>query len=149
MDKNLGFGLTLLPAQIQVVNGLLILLMVPIFTFGIYPLCSRFFKVTPLRKISTGLFIVAASFLIVAWIEGRIQGGHRVSRVVADPGLRGADRIRGAGVDHRARVLLQAGAAAHEELHHGAVPAVDRYRQPDDRRGEQLDGARAPRAPAR
>ena len=79
MDKNLGFGLTMLPAQIQVVNGLLILIMVPIFTFGIYPLCSRFFKVTPLRKISVGLFLVAASFLIVAWIEGRIQGGHRVS----------------------------------------------------------------------
>jgi len=79
MDKNMGFGLTLLPAQIQVVNGLLILIMVPIFTFGVYPLCNRFFKVTPLRKISAGLFMVAASFLIVAWIEGRIQGGHRVS----------------------------------------------------------------------
>ena len=79
MDKNMGFGLTLLPAQIQVVNGLLILIMVPIFTFGVYPLCSRFFKVTPLRKISAGLFLVAASFLIVSWIEGRIQGGHRVS----------------------------------------------------------------------
>ena len=79
MDKHMGFGLTLLPAQIQVVNGLLILIMVPIFTFGIYPLCSRFVKVTPLRKISVGLFLVAASFLVVSWIEGRIQGGHRVS----------------------------------------------------------------------
>ena len=79
MDKNMGFGLTLLPAQIQVVNGLLILIMVPIFSFGIYPLCSRFVKVTPLRKISVGLFLVAASFLIVSWIEGRIQAGHRVS----------------------------------------------------------------------
>jgi POT family proton-dependent oligopeptide transporter len=79
MDKNLGFGLTMLPAQIQVVNGLLILIMVPIFTFGIYPLCSRFFKVTPLRKICIGLFMVGASFLIVSWIEGRIQGGHSVS----------------------------------------------------------------------
>ena len=79
MDKHMGFGLTLLPAQIQVVNGLLILIMVPIFTFGIYPLCARFVKVTPLRKISVGLFLVAASFLIVSWIEGRIQSGHRVS----------------------------------------------------------------------
>ena len=79
MDKHMGFGLTLLPAQIQVVNGLLILIMVPIFTFGIYPLCARFVKVTPLRKISVGLFLVAASFLIVSWIEGRIQSGHQVS----------------------------------------------------------------------
>jgi POT family proton-dependent oligopeptide transporter len=79
MDKHMGFGLVLLPAQIQVVNGLLILIMVPIFTFGVYPLCSRFFKVTPLRKISAGLFLVAASFLIVGWIERRIQSGHSVS----------------------------------------------------------------------
>ena len=79
MDKNMGFGFILLPAQIQVVNGLLILIMVPIFSFGIYPLCGRFVKVTPLRKISVGLFLVAASFLIVSWIESRIQGGHGVS----------------------------------------------------------------------
>ena len=79
MDKNMGFGFTLLPAQIQVVNGLLILIMVPIFTFGVYPLWSRFFKVTPLRKISVGLFMAAASFLIVSQIENRIQAGHRVS----------------------------------------------------------------------
>ncbi|MCU1282355.1 MAG: Proton-dependent oligopeptide transporter, family [bacterium] len=79
MDKNLGFGLTVLPAQIQVVNGLFILGMVPIFTFGVYPIMGRFFKVTPLRKIGIGLFVTASSFLIVAWIESRIQNGHSVS----------------------------------------------------------------------
>ncbi len=79
MDKNLGFGFVVLPAQIQVVNGLMILGMVPIFTFGIYPLMGKFFTVTPLRKIGIGLFCVAASFVLVAWIESRIQNGHVVS----------------------------------------------------------------------
>jgi POT family proton-dependent oligopeptide transporter len=79
MDKNLGFGFTLLPAQIQVVNGLLILIMIPIFTFGIYPLMGKFFKVTPLRKISIGFFLTASSFLVVSWIESQIQAGHTVS----------------------------------------------------------------------
>ncbi len=79
MDKNLGFGLTLLPAQIQVVNGLLILIEVPIFTYVIYPGLGKLFTITPLRKISVGLFTVAASFLIVSWIEGQIQAGHTVS----------------------------------------------------------------------
>jgi POT family proton-dependent oligopeptide transporter len=79
MDKNLGFGLVLLPAQIQVVNGLLILALVPVFTFGIYPLMGKLFKVTPLRKIGIGLFTVAASFLIVSSIEARIQAGQTVS----------------------------------------------------------------------
>jgi len=79
MDKNLGFGLTILPAQIQVVNGLFILAMVPIFTFGIYPLMGKVFKVTPLRKIGIGLFTIASSFLIVSSIEARIQAGQTVS----------------------------------------------------------------------
>lgn len=79
MDKNLGFGLTLLPAQLQVVNGILILILVPIFSYGLYPLMGRFFEPTPLRRIGIGLFTVAASFIIVAWIEQQIQDGHRVS----------------------------------------------------------------------
>ncbi|HZU85003.1 MAG TPA: MFS transporter [Polyangiaceae bacterium] len=79
MDKDLGFGLRLLPAQIQVVNGLLILAMVPVFTFAVYPLMGKAFRVTPLRKIGIGLFTIAGSFLIVGWIESRIQGGHTVS----------------------------------------------------------------------
>jgi len=79
MDKNLGFGLTLLPAQLQVVNGLFILVLAPLFSFAVYPFFGRFFKVTPLRKIGAGLFTVAASFVIVAWVEKRIQDGHVVS----------------------------------------------------------------------
>lgn len=83
MDKRLNlFGLfefTLLPAQLQVVNGLLILTLVPIFSYGLYPLMGRFFTVTPLRKIGIGLFTTASSFLIVAWIEQQIQDGHTVS----------------------------------------------------------------------
>jgi POT family proton-dependent oligopeptide transporter len=79
MDKNLGFGFKALPAQIQVVNGLFIIALIPVFTYVIYPFCGRFFEVTPLRRIGTGLFTVASSFLIVAWIEKQIQSGHSVS----------------------------------------------------------------------
>ncbi len=79
MDKTLWPGYTLLPAQIQVVNGLLILVMVPIFTFGIYPLAGRFFAVTPLRKMCVGMFMAALSFLIIAGIERKIQNGISVS----------------------------------------------------------------------
>jgi POT family proton-dependent oligopeptide transporter len=82
MNKNLGFlgfDFTVLPAQIQVVNGLFIIALIPVFTYVIYPICGRFFEVTPLRRIGAGLFTVASSFLIVAWIEQRIQSGHSVS----------------------------------------------------------------------
>lgn len=91
MDKHLfGFlshvpvlgalaGYQMLPSQIQVVNGLFILVMVPIFSFVIYPLMGRFFTVTPLRKIGIGLFVIAASYLIVASIENEIMHGRSVS----------------------------------------------------------------------
>ncbi len=79
MDKNLAFGFKLLPAQVQVVNGLFILVMAPLFSYVVYPFLGRFFKVTPLRKIGAGLFTVAASFVVVAWVEREIQEGRTVS----------------------------------------------------------------------
>lgn len=69
----------MLPAQVQVVNGIFILILVPIFTFGIYPLMGRFFTVTPLRKIGMGMFVTASSFLLVAYVEQVIQDGQRIS----------------------------------------------------------------------
>ncbi len=79
MDKNLGFGITLLPAQVQAVNAVFILILAPLFSYVVYPLWSKLFEVTPLRKIAVGLFVTASSFLVIAWIESRIQSGHVVS----------------------------------------------------------------------
>jgi POT family proton-dependent oligopeptide transporter len=79
VDKNLGFGFTLLPAQLQIVNGFFILALAPLFSYVVYPLVGRFTKVTPLRKIGAGLFITGLSFVVVARIEQRIQGGETVS----------------------------------------------------------------------
>ncbi|NKF21067.1 POT-type proton-dependent oligopeptide transporter [Solimonas marina] len=83
MDKHINvlglFSFDVLPAQIQSVNAIFILLLVPVFSFGVYPFVARFTKVTPLRKIAAGLFVCASSFVVIAWIESRIQAGHVVS----------------------------------------------------------------------
>jgi POT family proton-dependent oligopeptide transporter len=79
MDKNLGFGFTILPAQIMVVNGLFILGLVPLFTFVVYPVWSKLTKVTPLRKIAVGLLTMVLAFFLVGRIEARIQAGETVS----------------------------------------------------------------------
>lgn len=68
---------TLLPSQIHSVNPLLVMMMVPAFEFGLYPFVSRFVKVTPLRKIGVGFFLVAASFLVCAHVETLIAGGAK------------------------------------------------------------------------
>lgn len=75
VDKDLGFGIVLLPAQIQFANTFFVLLLAPLFSYAVYPLMGRFFKVTPLRKIGIGFFVAASSFVVIAWIESRIQSG--------------------------------------------------------------------------
>lgn len=70
-----GTSFKLLPSQIQAANPILVLLFTPLFTLLIYPFVNKFVKVTPLRKITFGMLIAGFSFVIVAWIENRIQHG--------------------------------------------------------------------------
>ncbi len=66
-------GVTWLESQVQAVNPILILILIPTFTYGVYPLMGRFFEPTPLRKIGLGLALTAFSFVISAWIEMGVQ----------------------------------------------------------------------------
>lgn len=70
---NLDFaGTTLLPSQVQAVNPILILILVPTFSFLVYPAIDKVFKLTPLRKIGIGFFVAVPSFLIPAYVESQI-----------------------------------------------------------------------------
>ena len=75
MDRHL-FGVNWLPAEIQTVNPIFILGMLPLFSYAVYPAMNRLFRLTPLRKIGLGLFLVVVAFLIVGWIQLRIDAGH-------------------------------------------------------------------------
>jgi POT family proton-dependent oligopeptide transporter len=74
MDRNL-FGWTPSASQLQAVNPILVLILIPIFTYVIYPLMGKFFTVTPLKKIGIGLFLTAPSFALIAMAEERIEAG--------------------------------------------------------------------------
>lgn len=76
MDRYM-FGREWLPAQIQTVNPGFILLLLPVFSYLIYPAVNRVFRLTPLRKIGCGLFASTIAFLIVAAIQVRIDGGAK------------------------------------------------------------------------
>ncbi len=76
-DMNLQLlGFELLPSQIQAVNPFLILILIPVFTYGIYPLVNKFWHLTPLRKMGVGLFLTAASFGVSAIIQQWIDAGQ-------------------------------------------------------------------------
>jgi POT family proton-dependent oligopeptide transporter len=67
------------PDQIQSLNPIYVLILVPLFSYFLYPLISKVFPLTPLRKISIGFFVMAATFVIIAFLEERIKSGATVS----------------------------------------------------------------------
>ncbi|MCA8996917.1 MAG: POT family MFS transporter [Planctomycetaceae bacterium] len=71
MNRSL-FGFYLSADQLQAVNPLMVLAFIPLFSYFLYPFLGRFFRVTPLRKIGIGMFVVLPSFLIPGWLESQL-----------------------------------------------------------------------------
>jgi len=72
-------GVTWLESQIQAINPILVLTLIPIFQFIIYPTVDRFFKLTPIRKIGLGLFVMVGGFATVALLQEKIDVGREPS----------------------------------------------------------------------
>ncbi|VAW98264.1 Di-tripeptide/cation symporter [hydrothermal vent metagenome] len=75
MDRVI-FGVEVLPAQINAANPILIMVLIPIFSYIIYPWLNKYWQLTPLRKISLGLFITVLAFLISTVIQYAIDSGQ-------------------------------------------------------------------------
>jgi POT family proton-dependent oligopeptide transporter len=77
MDLNVWFfgrTITLLPSQISAMNPLIVMALIPLNNFLIYPFIDRFFlRLTPLRKMTLGMFTASAAFVIVAVLQSRID----------------------------------------------------------------------------
>jgi POT family proton-dependent oligopeptide transporter len=76
MDRRF-LGIDWLPSQVQSLNSVFVLTFVPLFSLLLYPFIGRFCHFTALKKIGTGLALMALSFAIVAAIQGRIDAGGR------------------------------------------------------------------------
>jgi POT family proton-dependent oligopeptide transporter len=78
MDQEL-FGFRVLPSQIQAANPLLIMILTPLFYYGLYPRLERRIRLTALRKIGAGMFLAGLSFVLAALIQESLDGGGRPS----------------------------------------------------------------------
>jgi len=76
MDRHF-LGFEWLPSQIQSLNSVFVLTFIPLFAYVVYPLGDRLWKLTPLRKIGLGLFIMVGAFALVAIIQQWIDAGQR------------------------------------------------------------------------
>jgi len=75
MDREI-FGLEILPSQIQAANPFLILVLIPLFTFILYPLVGKIVNLTPLKKIGSGLALMALAFAVVSLAQEAIDRGE-------------------------------------------------------------------------
>jgi len=78
METNI-LGIPFFPSQFQMLNPIMILILIPLFTFIIYPAINKIFHLTPLRKIGIGLFIMVAAFSLVTLVQTWIDAGQRPS----------------------------------------------------------------------
>ena len=77
-------GLDIDANQMQALNPLLVMAMIPLFSALIYPGIEKLgIKMTPLRRMGAGMFMAAASFAAVALVEYRINGAQHFP--VLDP----------------------------------------------------------------
>lgn len=70
-------GIDWLPSQVQALNPVLVMLFIPLSQFVVYPAINRVFRLTPLRKIGLGLFVMAAGFGLSAVVQGWIDEGSK------------------------------------------------------------------------
>jgi POT family proton-dependent oligopeptide transporter len=79
LDLQVG-SVRVLPSQLQAVNPALVLLLVPLLAWWVYPALERTrFSLTPLRRMVLGMFLAGLSFVLVALIQMRLDQGHQPS----------------------------------------------------------------------
>jgi proton-dependent oligopeptide transporter, POT family len=78
MDRHLTLPLfgtfELLPAQTQSMNPALVLILIPLLLYGVFPaLEKRGVSITPLRRMTVGMFLAALSFVAVALVQRAVD----------------------------------------------------------------------------
>ncbi|MBI4405035.1 MAG: POT family MFS transporter [Deltaproteobacteria bacterium] len=67
-------------AQMQALNPIFIMIMIPIFSLGLYPLVEKMgVRVTSLRKMGCGMILIAVSFVWAGFLQIAIDAGQSVN----------------------------------------------------------------------
>jgi POT family proton-dependent oligopeptide transporter len=76
MDPHVGFG-EIAPEQLQAANPFLVMTLIPLFTWGVFPFLERRgVSLAPLRKMTAGMFVTVLSFAAAAIVQTFIDDGH-------------------------------------------------------------------------
>ncbi|XP_061579061.1 solute carrier family 15 member 2 [Cololabis saira] len=116
MNMAIGESFTIKPDQMQMLNALLILVFVPIFDLIIYPLVGLCrIKITPLRKMATGMIFAALAFIAATLVE------VNVVKTVVDPAPGGQCLLQVVNLAH-GDVTVKVPHIAHSHLFPDPIP---------------------------
>jgi POT family proton-dependent oligopeptide transporter len=81
MELNV-WNMELLPSQIAALNPLMVMALIPINNYFLYPAITKMgYEMTPLRRMTIGMFIASGSFAAVAIIQYFIDQGGETSKI--------------------------------------------------------------------
>ena len=72
-------GITLLPSSLQALNPIMVMILIPLFSFGIYPFMNKFFEVTMLRRMKIGMMIAGIAFAEIGIIQYMLDSGVKLN----------------------------------------------------------------------
>lgn len=79
MMERMFMGVEILPSQIQALNPWMVMALIPIFVFGVYPTVQKFCDFTPLRRMTAGMVLAGFSFVQIAMIQYVLDGGTQIN----------------------------------------------------------------------
>lgn len=77
MNGDLGFY-TIEPDQMVMSTTLFIIILIPIFERGLYPILTKFGIKTPLQKMTCGLLLSAVAFIFAAIVEWKMKDNQNI-----------------------------------------------------------------------
>ncbi len=66
-------------SQVPDFNALFIMILIPIFSYVVYPVLGKFFKLTAKRKIAIGMFLIITPFFVTITLRNLTMAGHTPS----------------------------------------------------------------------
>jgi POT family proton-dependent oligopeptide transporter len=67
-------------SQISAWNPIMVMALIPIFTFGVYPAITALgYEMTPLRRMTWGMFMTGFSFVLAALIQHQLDAGNQLN----------------------------------------------------------------------
>jgi proton-dependent oligopeptide transporter, POT family len=65
------------PEQMLAANPIMVMTLIPIMTLYLYPILGKYSS--PLRRMAYGMFMAALSFVMVAWLQVKVDSGAQMS----------------------------------------------------------------------